>query len=560
MGPTAQEPEPEPLPILTFEPPEDATPEGSRGTIRLILDKRAPTGASVRYTIGNPSEGVSDHQPCRDYQYQQGVINLAGRTSATLSVRTLVDTCHESTETVTIHFHDAAKVRLDYSTISFEIRNRTATISIRIPNEAYTPNPEPGGDPILGPVPLDEGDSFRITLERTAETSQALGIESSIEVHLVPLDGATHGEDYEAGPYTVTFARNQRTATLRIRAHPDNIHGEAAERIYIQLRNPQGAVYGSTIRLYFAIQDTTETPRKITIAVRTSTPTVNEGETVKCQVTVNELEGRTLDQGLRVRISSLKGNTEAQPDIDYEAPDQWLTFGTAGSQTQEISIKTFITRENRGDRPFACVIGHSLTNTDDYDYLGDYTLEQGSRSATVLISNINVNDTDPGASDRGPVWTYDPTVTERSFYLRLNLNGELPDDPDGEGKAPLRVRWETSAGDDATATGSDDDTAGYDYTSTSGTYTFQPGGAAYFRPYIRVRCDNLDEDDEHFYVVATGERLDGTQVGGQSTVRITIQPEDNRCGGTRRIISIADASRHRRFLSAIHRVGSRRTR
>ena len=73
---------------------------------------------------------------------------------------------------------------------------------------------------------------------------------------------------------------------------------------------------------------------------------------------MEELGGRRLDQGLRVRFDTQRSHQNpAEDGIDYTAQEKWLTFGTAAKQKQTVEYETFRTRENRGDRIFSCRIG-----------------------------------------------------------------------------------------------------------------------------------------------------------------------------------------------------------
>ena len=286
----------------------------------------------------------------------------------------------------------------------------------------------------------------------------------------------------------------------------------------IHLGNPKGGllVDGGTTRLPVLIEDTDGPREEIFVSVRALTPTVREGETARCEVKVEEAGGRALDTGIRVQFRASNAGIEDK--------DVWLTFGRAASQMRQVDVET-IAMQSNDSRTFDCRVGPA-------DYLGSYELEITKGAAEVRIENINVGD-QPGDT---PIWAFDQRTGERTLRFVARLNGELPDALTGTGKDPLVVSWATSAGDDATAI------AGEDYTVSSGMHTFHSGASREFRIRIPIRCDTADEDEEHFYVTATGARTNGDAVGGESTVRITIVPEADRCGGTKRVVSIADAS------------------
>ena len=526
------EPEPEPEPIVSFEGPHQVD-EGQTVTVNVTIDERAPSGATVRYTFGNADERARHERgegtgDCRDYEYKTGTLNLAGKTSAVLTLRTLADTCvDESREFVQVSFDDPVKVDLDVDSVYVRIENKHSEIQIAEVAEERS---------------VREGGSITISLERNLD-EPGQRVRASVDVHLAPVGGATAGDDYvvpDPSPQTISFSAGQSRRTVTFRALHDDEYHEAGEGFQVVLSNPAGAKLGTRSSAAVMIDDPDD--GTIRISLEASATSVTEGGTVRCTVSVEEAKGRSLDRGLRVRFDTLRDNQGAVDGTDFTAKEEWLTFGRGARQQRTVEFETFRTQENRGDRAFQCRIGADATISTDYDYSGKYALEIGNHHENITIKHVNVNDTDPEATDRGPVWAYDQTVGERSLQFALNLNGELPDALNGNGKAALRVRWTTSAGDNATATSSDENATEHDYRSASGTYTFQPGGATSTQVYIQIRCDSIDEDVEHFYVTATGERLNGTRVGGTSTVKITIGPEDGRCGGGRRVLSIADAS------------------
>ena len=544
VDPAAEpEPEPEALPIVTFDSTQVA--EGTTGSIQVTLDKAAPAGASIRYEVGDSTEGYTDSQRCRDYRHAAGTLDLAGKTSATIPIEAHADTCLEGGEDITVRIYDPAKVRLDFDTVSVRILNRSASIQFVIPSDGFEPNADPDLEPTVVNAPRNEGTGFDVEITRTGDTG-VLSVESTVEVHLEGHGGAVPGEDFEAGPFTVTFRANDKSATLSVQVHHDDSYGEPGEWFRLELKNATGAVIGSPHTVDFDIVDQTETPRKIIFSMTTPTPTVTEGETARCEVHVREVEGRALDAAPQVFFEITKANGGPVIDIDYTptADKTWLQFGTGADQTRTIEIPTYRTQANSGERMrFNCNLASDVEDTaGGYRYDGDYALEVDGdqRQVTVFIANIPVTeaDTDPAADDRGPTWADNQTVTERdgSVSFDLRLNGSLPE-VSGE-QVALRVNWETSDDDDgATAV------EGTDYTANSGTFTFSPGGSTSQRITVNVNCDDADEIDEHFFVTATAHETGGAALSGRGTskVRITIKSEDGHCGGFARALTIEDA-------------------
>ena len=511
----------DPLPMVSV-PASTSAAEGETATIELSVTERAPSGASVGYRIGDESErALRTHEEgvgaCRDYEHKSGTLNLGGRTSATLEVRPLPDACPgEPEEFVYIEFFDPVEVTLDANTLGVSISDVHSKMGL-VDSRASA---EEGN---LLPLSVAEGKSLSVTIERDIDVP-GRRVPTSVEVQLVATGGAVAGEDYEdPGPQTVSFSASQSRRTVRFRALNDDSHEqEVDEGFEIHLGNPKGGLLvargtpGKTRSLPVMIEDTDGVREEILVSVRALTPTVTEGETARCEVKVEEAGGRRLDTGIRVRFQAT--------DAGIENKDEWFTFGRAASQTRQVDVETIATRANE-NRAFNCRVGPA-------DYSGSYELEITEGSAEVRIENINVEN-QPGDA---PVWAFNQRTGERTLHFDARLNGELPDALTGTGKDPLVVSWTTSAGDDATAI------ASVDYTASSGIHTFHPGAATSFRISIPITCDSADENEEHFYVTATGARTNGAAVGGTSKVKITIVPEPDRCGGTKKIVSIADAS------------------
>ena len=511
-----------PLPMVIV-PASASAAEGETTTIELSVTERPPSGASIGYRIGDETERARTEGSergvgaCRDYEHKSGTLSLGGKSSATLEIRPLPDACPgEPEEFVYIELFDPVEVTLDADTLPVSISDVHSKMGL-VDSRAST---EDGN---LLPLSVAEGKSLSVTIERDIDVP-GRRVPTSVEVQLVATGGAVAGEDYEdPGPQTVSFSASQARRTVSFRALDDDLHEQAVDEGFeIHLGNPKGGLLvargtpGKTTLLPVVIEDTDGVREEILVSVRALTPTVTEGETARCEVKVEEAGGRRLDTGIRVRFQAT--------DAGIENKDEWFTFGRAASQTRQVDVETIATRANE-NRAFNCRVGPA-------DYSGSYELEITEGSAEVRIENINVEN-QPGDA---PVWAFNQRTGERTLHFDARLNGELPDALTGTGKDPLVVSWTTSAGDDATAI------AAVDYTASSGIHTFHPGAATSFRISIPITCDSADEDEEHFYVTATGARTNGAAVGGTSKVKITIVPEPDSCGGTKKIVSIADAS------------------
>ena len=522
------------LPVVTFDPEPGIVDEGTTVTINILLDKQAPSGASIRYEVGDESQGRTEAQPCADYERKVGRIDLGGRTEASLSFGVLADACDERNEQMAVRFYDAAKVRLDFDTVSLEIRNQSAAVEIVIPNDAYETGDD--GSRVLGAVPIDEGSSRTLTVKRTA-TNRELLVPASVEVVLKERGRSTAGEDFSAGPYTVEFGQGVTSGTFTVEALNDDEYGEAGEGFRVTLEKPRGLHLGATYSVDFKIGDRTDVPNAITVSTRALTPSVLEGETARCEISVIEAEERVLDSPIRVWFWNQAESDGPRAGVDYHPTSgEWVDFGLDGNRKVVREVQTEQTQKNTDDDKmvFTCEIGSDPADATRYEYEGNYPLQVDQSVSEVRILNIPVGDDDPTAMNRGPVWGYDQTTTEgQSVSFQLHLNGELP--AENGVKVPLVVNWRTSD-EKETATA----TAGSDYITSSGTHTFQPGGTTSFNVTVPVRCDREAEGVEHFHITADGQRSGtGDPVGGTSELKITILPK-RTCGGGAEIISIAD--------------------
>ena len=521
----------------------DSIAEGETVNIEVTISPAAPNGASIRWTLGDANElartpaQYDDNLTggdCADYDHVSRTLDLAGRTSLDLPVSIDADTCgDEGWEYVHAIFEDPVGVVLESDTLDIAVANVSSLISL-IRDDV---------DAELGAIPVTEGDSVTVKLKRTISRA-GHRVPASVEVDLEPLGGVEVDIDFvHPGPRTVEFGANESQKTLTYRTIADVEHDEDGEGFKVVMQNPQkGARLSereSDNSVNVRILDADGQPEELKVSVRALTPTVTEGGTAKCEVSVKEVAGRPIDSLLAVLLSTVDGSSDAAVDgTDYEAVQDiavTLEYTAGASEAKAVEeIRTIETQANRENRKFACSIGD---DPEDFAYTGSYdvSIEGGGKSDDIVIRNINVGDQQ--TTSTGPIWAYDQEVSERGqVSFNLNLNGGLPE---VEGvKVPLVVNWTTSD-TDATATA----TAGDDYTTASGTHTFRPNTARSFRISVPVRCDNEAEGVEQFHVTATGWRTDnGTQVqlGGESKVKITILPERS-CGGGAEIISITDA-------------------
>ena len=228
----------DPIPVVSL-PSSASAAEGETTTIEFSVTERAPSGASIRYRIGDETERARTDGSergvgaCRDYEHKSGTLNLGGRSSATLEIRPLPDACPgEPEEFVYIEFFDPVEVHLDADTLPVSISDVHTKMGL-VDSRAST------DDGNLLPLSVAEGKSLSVTIERDIDVP-GRRVPTSVEVQLVATGGAVAGEDYEdPGPQTVSFSASQSRRTVRFQALNDDLHEqEVDEGFEIHLGNP----------------------------------------------------------------------------------------------------------------------------------------------------------------------------------------------------------------------------------------------------------------------------------------------------------------------------------
>ena len=502
----------------------DIVEEGATATVRLELDKRGGSGASIGYRI-EPRDATDG---CEDYYTGSGRIGLSGRTSATLSVRTRTDTCREGAEYLYVEFYDPVGIR-GQNSAAILIYDVYSVLKWR----------ESG-------VSGNEGDRFTFTVERETRVEDEGGTsrmrdrphQATVSVKVMPREpatrGATLGEDLvDPGTITLRFGPGQTSKKVTIRTLEDRAkdengdpRNEGTETFSLILQEPEGAELGATTTADGTIRDTDDDAR---VSIHAVTPSVNEGETAYCEIRVSKMSGYRLDENLRVRWEAVKkGGSGGETGTDFVATSGWIEFGRAAQQSRRVSVETLRTQENRGTRSIECRIrGEVGTGGDTGPSTTGYPAHIERSAAQIDIHNIDV-------AEGAPVWAYDQVVREgstASFDVMLQSDYPWDDDP---GLLYLTAHWSATSLGGGTADGNDFDP------SRRGSFRFEPDGATSFRIGMPTRCDSVAEHDEFFFVEMHVTRNNGQQAGATIKTRVTIDAHSG-CGGFRSRLTIADA-------------------
>ena len=499
--------------------------EGTSERLVLTLDRRPPSGASLRYKVGNTS-GIADGgtDECKDYEFKEGTLNLSNRTSAEISITALKDDCtDEKGESVAVVFEDPAKVSLEYDTLNVAIVEVHGEISF---------DPEAETESIV-----PEGNTVRLKVVRPiSEPGQRVPASVEVYVSQTSSNKVVELEDYEIHPKVIRFGANQTSATVSISALHDEEHSED-EVFRVELRNPAGATLADYYTSHRITIEDADTHYRIRVSIRADTGIVKEGDTARCTVSLEEANGERLDAPFRmVAYTSVpSGSGAATAGTDFVETREWITFDRSPSQTRTFSVKTIATQENRGDKKFTCRIGANASNADFYDYTGSYTVTPSTYSAddnVIKIENVNVIEQ---TGNGNPVWGFDHTVLESTEAARIELhrNVDLPVGSDGT-VSPMQVFWSTTTEGNPPNPA----TPNEDYTPSRGSFTFTENGPTSYEISIPVACDHTVEEHESFYLAAEGF-ADGNGIGSTASVLVTI---DSRiCASAPAYIAISDS-------------------
>ena len=231
-------------PTLTMS--GDSVNEGATARVTITLSARGPSGARVKYRVGNPDERSGDGD-CRDYRYRTGTLNLAGRTSATLAVPILTDGCREQGESVAVTLHEPERISLGQNAAQINIADIFSVLRFETTDDRAIEAGELRE--------AFEGRSAEVRVYRdtyresgtAAQEQHDRAHRAAVSARLTTADGtAVAGDDYTALDTTVRLAAGQTRATVWVRALNDTGPDDADEETFsVTLSEPVGAVFDS---------------------------------------------------------------------------------------------------------------------------------------------------------------------------------------------------------------------------------------------------------------------------------------------------------------------------
>ena len=396
---------------------------------------------------------------------------MAGETAKTLTVATADDTLHEQAETFSVTLSSATNATL-----------------------------EGGGNTLAGTGTINDNDvlpevsiadATAVVEGAPAEFEVSLDVTSGSEVTVTYATGDTDDtaqppEDYTAvASTTLTFAVGVQVKTITVATRNDDLDEEDGETFTVTLSAPGNAALaadGTTAT--GTINDDDDEP-KLSIGNATA---VVEGQSAEFEVSLDQASGK------EVTVPYVTADGTAKQPGDYTAvASTTLTFA-AGDRVKPITVATEDDTLDEADETFEVRLSAP----------GNATLATDGTAGTGTITD----------NDNPPVLSLeDVTVTETvEFEVSLGAASERE----------VTVSYATA-----------DDTADEDdYTSASGTLTFEAGDRAKTIT-VTTEDDDLDEAASEQFKLTLSSADNATLFGGQATLqklgKITDNDDGHRC-------------------------------
>ena len=334
-------------------------------------------------------------------------------------------------------------------------------------------------------APVLSLEDVTVTEGADAEFEVSLGAASELEVTVsyATADDTADEDDYTSASGTLTFEAGDRAKTITVTTEDDDLDEAASEQFKLTLSSAGNATLDgdqATLEKLGKIEDNDDPP-----VLSLEDVTVTEGADVEFEVSLGAASE------LEVTVSYATADDTADED-DYTSASGTLTF-EAGDRAKTITVTT-----EDDDLDEAASEQFKLTLSS----AGNATLD-GDQATLEKLGKIEDNDDPPVLS------LEDVTVTEGAdaeFEVSLGAASELE----------VTVSYATA-----------DDTADEDdYTSASGTLTFEAGDLAKTIT-VTTEDDDLDEAASEQFKLTLSSAANATLFGGQATLQKLGKIEDN---------------------------------
>ena len=442
----------------------DTVEEGESAEFEVTLDPASGRDVMVSYiTEDVTATAESDYTalPSTTLTF------AAGEAAKTLTVTTENDTLHEQTETFSVTLSDATNATL-----------------------------EDGGSTLSGTGTIDDNDRLpKVSIADataviegvSAEFEVSLDVTSGSEVTVSYATGDTDDTAQPPGDYTavvsttLTFAALDLVKTITVATRNDDLDEEHGETFTVTLSAPGNAELAADGTTGTGTIDDDDDEPKVSIGNATA---VVEGQSAEFEVSLDQASGK------EVTVPYVTADGTAKQPGDYIAvASTTLTFA-AGDRVKPITVATEDDTLDEADETFEVRLSAP----------GNATLATDGTAGTGTITD----------NDNPPVLSLeDMTVTEGAdveFEVSLGAASERE----------VTVSYATA-----------DDTADEDdYTSTSGTLTFEAGDRAKTIT-VTTEDDDLDEADSEQFKLTLSSAGNATLDGDQATLEKLGKIEDN---------------------------------
>jgi hypothetical protein len=451
--------------------------EGEDFSFTVTLSAASPETISVNYTTVDNSARAG-----QDYTATVGTLNfLPGETAIDVTVPTIDDALAENTEIFTVNLSgtSAGVTFADQQGLGTIFDNEDAPVITIAPQSAIEGN-------------LGASDN-RITFTATLSTASA----QTVSFRYATSSGtAVANRDFRSSSQTLTFAPGTTTRSFNIAIIPDNID-EVNETFNVTLSSASNATFANSVNTVTTtgtiIDDDGPT---ITFADRTIE--VVEGGTGSVRnMTFTVRLSAASENPITVRFATSRGAVEpATAGADFRATSGTLTFA-AGETSKVISVQILGDATDEPDETFNVVLSSPTGGTIPTEQsTATGTIRDDDATPIVSISNVSANE---GSNGR---------TSSFSFIVSL----------DRASARTVSVDYATTG---VTAT------PDVDFTTNSGTVTFNPGVTRQ-TIVVRVTGDNLDEPTETFRVTLDSASVQNAQAPSSTRVGLgTIRDDDD---------------------------------
>ncbi|MCP4348818.1 MAG: hypothetical protein GY795_25345 [Desulfobacterales bacterium] len=404
----------------------------------VTLSAASGRTVTVYYASADNTATTSDS----DYTAVSGTLTFSpGTTTQTVNVSINGDTKDEDNETFYVNLSAPSNASVSDSQGIGTVNNDDSPSSLSVSDATVT-----------------EGNSGTVNAAFTVTLAAPSGKTATVNYASADNTAATADSDYTPVSGTLTFSPGVTTQTIDVSTHGDT-KDEDNETFYINLSDPSNASVSDSQATGTINND--DTPPSLSIGDTAVTEGSSGTVTATFTVTLSAASGKT------VTVNYASGdNTAATADSDYTSASGTLTFAPGvTSQTVTVAV-TGDTKDEDTETFYVNLSAPSNASVSDSQATG--TINNDDTAPSLYIGDITADEGDSGTAGA----TFTVTLSQASGRT-------------------VTVNYTTA---DNTAT-----TADSDYTSASGTLTFNPGATSQTIT-VTVHGDTEDEETETFYV------------------------------------------------------------